>query len=676
MMRRKSTGSPQVSLLNRIFWYGLLVLFSLCLIAALGMAIAMVVDYVNLRNCVASGSCLGGNASFNVLNVSQLNANVTTTDGILTINGISPNLLRDFGITAGSNIQVIPGTNAISIGTTSAVAFTSLAVSGATTLGTGTSCSGPLLPSCYDISGTTCSSPISPSCIQQSLTLPNLVVTNLTILGNATIIPSTNQTSAYIDFLTAQNTVFTGPVTCNAPGTIQQSCINISNYVCTAGQPISESCIPDVQIMSNLTVTDTLTVNNVICNGPTLPPSCIGNVFDPAPIVYYGTGTFTNNGGDNTTTVGPFSSSLGCSICTVAGYATSAQGSFNTAIGTSSVIPSTSSRTVVVGNANNGGAGPFNVVIGSGSTGDALGFGVVIGQGSHSVSLSNAYQNVLIGRNATCELNTNVVIGTNCYGGGRTNVVIGYTATTCTTCFDNIIIGDFATAAFTSQHIVIGSNSISTSTAYSTTLGSTSSNSGNNAILLGSNSIVSNDFIVAAGSFVRGSGSFSVLLGLNASDAGITKSVVLGTFTQPTDAAHAFTAALNTASVSQTAGTWGVTLNNNPYQIPIYASLSTFITTTGGTTTLTLGSIARKTIFLGTTTETVTLPVAATLDQGFELTIVNDSTGGAVTVQTSGGTTMAVLASNPGVPSPASAGTFICKNPAGGTGAASWIYTN
>jgi hypothetical protein len=84
--------------------------------------------------------------------------------------------------------------------------------------------------------------------------------------------------------------------------------------------------------------------------------------------------------------------------------------------------------------------------------------------------------------------------------------------------------------------------------------------------------------------------------------------------------------------------------------------------TAAGTTTLTVNS-ARIQFFTGVTTQTVTLPVASTLELGFEFVVVNNSTG-VVTVNSSGAN--AVLAMVAG-----SRATFTCILTSG-TSAASW----
>lgn len=117
-----------------------------------------------------------------------------------------------------------------------------------------------------------------------------------------------------------------------------------------------------------------------------------------------------------------------------------------------------------------------------------------------------------------------------------------------------------------------------------------------------------------------------------------------------------------------------ITVNNAAYALETYSSLLTTTATAGGTTTLTATS-AKYQVFTGSAAQTVKLPVATTLTNGCYFTICNLSTGGAVTVQTSGGNTLLSLAlSSDGVVTSGNPGraTFLCINTAGGTGTASW----
>ena len=88
--------------------------------------------------------------------------------------------------------------------------------------------------------------------------------------------------------------------------------------------------------------------------------------------------------------------------------------------------------------------------------------------------------------------------------------------------------------------------------------------------------------------------------------------------------------------------------------------------TAAGTTTLTVASTFQQ-YFTGSSTQTVTLPVATTLVNGQSWLIVNNSTG-LVTVQTSGSNSLIVLGGS-------TSALVTCINTAGGTGTASWSVT-
>lgn len=87
--------------------------------------------------------------------------------------------------------------------------------------------------------------------------------------------------------------------------------------------------------------------------------------------------------------------------------------------------------------------------------------------------------------------------------------------------------------------------------------------------------------------------------------------------------------------------------------------------TAAGTTTLTVASTALQ-YFTGSTTQTVTMPVATTLVAGQKWVIVNNSSG-VVTVQSSGANTLLAMVAN-------SQAEFTCRDTAGGTGTASWNW--
>lgn len=179
-------------------------------------------------------------------------------------------------VQAGSNIIVtlIPG--GVSIATTDAISVTNFAVSGATVLGSNTTCTMPLMPSCYDISGQSCTSPLLSNCISPDLILNNLLVHNLTLINATTLnVPIGNQTAIYTDYLFVNNTIQSGPFTCSGSGSISNACLALGGYNCPLGLPLADSCIPASLPFYDVAVTNQLSVNQVVCLGGPLNTSCI-----------------------------------------------------------------------------------------------------------------------------------------------------------------------------------------------------------------------------------------------------------------------------------------------------------------------------------------------------------------------------------------------------------------
>jgi trimeric autotransporter adhesin len=158
----------------------------------------------------------------------------------------------------------------------------------------------------------------------------------------------------------------------------------------------------------------------------------------------------------------------------------------------------------------------------------------------------------------------------------------------------------------------------------------------------------------------------TIAIGNLATTASIAQAIsisAIGVSNGPVDAAHALSFGVNAASVLP--GSLGLSLNGATFQVEKYSSLYATTATAGATTTLTVTS-AKKQRFSGTLAQTVVLPVVTTLAAGFQFYVINDSTG-AVTVQTSGLVTLAVLGASAG-------GTATVVNTAGGTGVASWHF--
>lgn len=152
----------------------------------------------------------------------------------------------------------------------SALSLSMLTVTGDTLLGSNTSCLMPILPSCYDISNQQCvGGPLGSNCLPSSATFNDLVVGTLTILNGTT----SNGTS--LNNTVLGNTSLNGTLTCVGSGSVSSTCLSLGGYSCPMGMPLGESCIPASLVQYDMSVTNNLTVNNVICAGSPLPSSCI-----------------------------------------------------------------------------------------------------------------------------------------------------------------------------------------------------------------------------------------------------------------------------------------------------------------------------------------------------------------------------------------------------------------
>lgn len=220
--------------------------------------------------------------TFQMRNIAPGTGATITLDGnqniVIGLNGSGPGP-GSFDVITGVGLQ---GGQTVSFGDTltlslnPAQSFAMLAVSGSTLLGTTTSCTQPLLPSCYDISNQGCTTPLLSSCIPNDLTLHNLMVYNLTLVNATTLnVPIGNQTALYVDELFVNNEQLSGSLRCTNAGAVDNSCLNLGGYSCPIGVPLAESCIPASMVFYNLSVTNNLDLNQVQCLGGLLPSSCV-----------------------------------------------------------------------------------------------------------------------------------------------------------------------------------------------------------------------------------------------------------------------------------------------------------------------------------------------------------------------------------------------------------------
>lgn len=156
-----------------------------------------------------------------------------------------------------------------------------------------------------------------------------------------------------------------------------------------------------------------------------------------------------------------------------------------------------------------------------------------------------------------------------------------------------------------------------------------------------------------------GTGATSIATGIVTSNG-----TVLSSVTTPLALASGGTAKAS-VTVAAAATSWAGWDANKNLQANNHVDALASIATAAGTTALVVGS-AHYENFTGATTQTVTLPVATGLSNGYTFRITNNSSG-VVTIQSSGANVIKAMA----------AGSMLdvwCVNTAGGTGTASWNW--
>lgn len=161
----------------------------------------------------------------------------------------------------------------------SSLVLSTLSVSGSTNLGTETMCLAPLSPECFDISMQTCvGGHLNANCIPENLVLDSLIVNNLVatnfslISGNISMIQETMTEYLNATYVEVRNITLDGTMVCTPDGVIDHTCFNIAGFICSA--PIDDSCIPSVFTVENMTVIDTLFINQLSCPSQPISDSC------------------------------------------------------------------------------------------------------------------------------------------------------------------------------------------------------------------------------------------------------------------------------------------------------------------------------------------------------------------------------------------------------------------
>ncbi len=408
----------------------------------------------------------------------------------------------------------------------------------------------------------------------------------------------------------AQKSVtYTTPITAGTYGSTTQSAV----------VTLSAQGAVTAAVSSTIVGTDISLDNSAAVRYPT--NTAVGGIF-------YGTGTKAQAANSSTNIfIGNGSgTNVGTGNATVVGNAALAQNSGSTAIGAS---------------ANAGSSG-----VAVGLTANAASGGIAIGSGA----VCNA--GLVVGNSSSGSDGSSLVFGAQSGAGSGESIVVGRLA------------NNFG------QGITIGNNAGTSGARVRTvTIGHSTGTSGDDTTIVGHGSVASAVGATGIGRNVSVSASSGTALGF-AAGCNVASGVSLGVSASVTDTAHAIGFGTNSASIAP--GYLGITTNGVSKALDCYSSLYASTATAAGTTALTVLS-AKRQYFTGTTTQTVTLPAVATLANGFEFKIVNNSTG-AVAVQTSTAVAVTSLAGAVAAVNRGGWGLFTCINSGGTNVAADWSY--
>ena len=270
------------------------------------------------------------------------------------------------------------------------------------------------------------------------------------------------------------------------------------------------------------------------------------------------------------------------------------------------------------------------------------------------------FDNVCIGETAVASSTQSTAVGSSATAGGSgtavgslSNAVSFATA-----------IGRSAIATGTSGSLAVGYNTQATNV-QATSIGQNITNSGDGATVVGSACTNTGNNTVILGKDSSSTAAGVAIVGQSCVTS-VTNSALFGR--SATVASSAYASGFGTNASSVAPGQWGITLNSDSRQIEVYSTIFSTTVTAAGTTTL-MATSSKKQYFTGATTQTVVLPVATTLSNGFEFKVVNLSTG-TVTINTSGGNNLVNIS---GATLPIGRWVLCtCIDTGGGTGTASW----
>lgn len=179
--------------------------------------------------------------------------------GIESLNGFTD---ASLSVEAGPNIEI---SSDLQISMSSNAQFEMLDVLNTTRLGSQTNCSGPVLPSCLNLSGRQCSRPVSSACIPNIVSIDSLDVVNITA-KNTVMVQIANQSSLVVENLMSGETYIQENMQCTEEP-LDKSCFDFQGFVCDS--PADASCFPNDISFDSLQVTNVLSIqNNLVCSTP------------------------------------------------------------------------------------------------------------------------------------------------------------------------------------------------------------------------------------------------------------------------------------------------------------------------------------------------------------------------------------------------------------------------
>lgn len=334
--------------------------------------------------------------------------------------------------------------------------------------------------------------------------------------------------------------------------------------------------------------------------------------------------------------------------CYTVGQLNDAVGTRNFAFGTRNTVTGQSGSTAIGSQNTQSGPGMHltfgllnqatttgsNLSIAMGSNCESKNLDTVIGFNSRNTGTGT--QNLILGANCVAQGISGVALGTSAVTFGIFATAVGIQAQAhdfavalgvdCQARFDRSICVGFQTVANNTDSIAMGTNSTANG-ASASVVGFTSFANGDFSSVFGASSTASGLQSCAFGHGAIANGTNSICIGENTNAGTISDSACIGTNAAVVSTSYALSIGVHADSL--TSASLNLRLNNTERQIEAFTKLYQTFATAGGDTALSyVGSNSSKTsFFTGAANEDVILPTATTGVIGYEIKIVNKSTG-------------------------------------------------